>query len=388
MKLLKYLPLVIFTYFNAGSLSGQPTLVLIDQPEIASYGTIEVRGLDSELLTALTNRALTGSEWRTIFSVYTGDATGIVAGQPAMLGRYTIEPEIVRFTPRFPLVKDLDYTAIFRQDPLSKLLDETSSPTEVRASFSLERQPGSATTEIEQIFPVQDELPENLLKFYIHFSAPMRRGQIYRFIHLVDASGDEVNAPFLELEPELWDSEGKRLTLFFDPGRIKRGLRPNLDLGTPLKAGNNYSLEFDRDMKDMSGATLRSAHRKSFRVTPADRRSPDAADWQVAQVTARTREALVLHLGEALDHALLKRMIQVVGPDGRTVVGQSSVSEESATWSFLPERPWAPGGYRLRINPLLEDLAGNMMHRLFDDDSMHSSFDGNGEAVAFPFVVQ
>jgi hypothetical protein len=271
-----------------------------------------------------------------------------------------------------------------------ELLGNASTPSQIqlRTSFSLERLPGSATTEIAQIYPTQDELPENLLKFYIHFTAPMRRGQVYRFIHLVDASGDEVNGPFLELEPELWDSEGKRLTLFFDPGRIKRGLRPNLDLGTPLKAGHRYSLLFDRDMKDMSGEPLRLAYKKTFRVTPADRRSPNTEGWNVAPPSALTRQAVVLHLGEALDHALLKRMIQVVDSEDRPVIGQSSVIEESAAWSFIPARPWGAGNYRLSIDPLLEDLAGNMMHRLFDDDSMGSSLDGKGEDVTVPFVVQ
>ena len=41
---------------------------------------------------------------------------------------------------------------------------------------------------------------------------------------------------FLDLQPELWNAEGTVLTLWLDPGRIKRDLIPNKELGIPLKA--------------------------------------------------------------------------------------------------------------------------------------------------------
>ena len=39
-------------------------------------------------------------------------------------------------------------------------------------------------------------------------------------------SGQAVADPFLELDEELWSTDGRRFTLLFDPGRIKRGLKP------------------------------------------------------------------------------------------------------------------------------------------------------------------
>ena len=46
----------------------------------------------------------------------------------------------------------------------------------------------------------------------------------------------------LEVGEELWDADQCRLTLFFDPGRIKRGLRPHLEAGPPLTEGEAYRL--------------------------------------------------------------------------------------------------------------------------------------------------
>src|SRR5260370_1316673 len=73
--------------------------------------------------------------------------------------------------------------------------------------------------------------PENDLKFYIHFSAPMSRGDSYKRIKLPDEKGKALDMPFLELDQDLWDSAAQRLTVFCDPGRIKRGLKPREEFG-------------------------------------------------------------------------------------------------------------------------------------------------------------
>ena len=80
-------------------------------------------------------------------------------------------------------------------------------------------------------------LPENLLKFYVHFSAPMSRGNIYDYIRLLNADGKQVELPFLEIDEELWDDSLTRLTLFIDPGRIKRGVLPLEECWTSTRSG-------------------------------------------------------------------------------------------------------------------------------------------------------
>ena len=80
----------------------------------------------------------------------------------------------------------------------------------------------------------------------------MSRGEAYRHIRLLDATGKPVAAPFLELDEELWSDDGKRFTLLFDPGRIKRGLKPREELGPVLEAGKSYEL-VDRPRLDRRG---------------------------------------------------------------------------------------------------------------------------------------
>ena len=100
-------------------------------------------------------------------------------------------------------------------------------------------------------------MPANLLKFYIHFSNPMSVGDVYSHIRILDTEGNPLELPFLELGEELWDSESRRLTLLFDPGRIKRGLKPNRETGTPLTQGETYTLHISEKLLDAKGRPLK-----------------------------------------------------------------------------------------------------------------------------------
>ena len=55
-------------------------------------------------------------------------------------------------------------------------------------------------TIVSDVYPTGD-VPENLLKLYLHFSAPMRRTGVYEHIHLTDKHGERIEAPFVEVDP-------------------------------------------------------------------------------------------------------------------------------------------------------------------------------------------
>ena len=65
-----------------------------------------------------------------------------------------------------------------------------------------------------------------MLRFYIHFSAPMSATTSFDYVHLIDETGEEVTEAFLALDTDLWNSDYTRCTIFFDPGRVKRGVGP------------------------------------------------------------------------------------------------------------------------------------------------------------------
>ncbi len=280
------------------------------------------------------------------------------AGLPPLLGVLRRDGDALLFTPRFELQPGLRYRAVYREPNGAR----TAQILEVPAP------PASPATRLERIDPSPDVLPENLLKFYLCFSAPMARGEAYRRIHLLDAQGSMVEMPFLELEQELWDRDLRRLTLLFDPGRVKRELLPNQEVGTPLRAGGVYTLVVDRDWQDAHGKALVAEARKTFRVGPPDHEPPRVSDWRLSRPRAGTRDPLVATFPDALDRGLLESVLEVLEPSGTRVPGVIAVEAGETQWTFTPREPWRVGGYSLRAAMILEDLAGNSLGRRFEVD--------------------
>ena len=225
---------------------------------------------------------------------------------------------------------------------------------------------GQSPPRVVGIYPSAERLPANLLRMYIVFSAPMAVGESHSRLRLVDDAGRTVDRAFLALDEELWDPSGRRLTVLFDPGRIKRGLRANLEMAPPLREGHRYRLIVDAGWPDAQGRRLGDPHVKTFEALVACRTRPDPGTWSIQPPEAHTRTPLVLQFDAPLDRALLFTSIAVVDERGEAVHGTIEVSEGEREWSFTPARPWAPGGYRVHVAPELEDPAGNSLERVFD----------------------
>ncbi len=229
-------------------------------------------------------------------------------------------------------------------DPSFPISELKAAHSRLTADFSREKKPLQPTTKIAAVYPSADHLPENLLRFYIHFTSPMSRGEAYRHLKLIDtATRKPVRAPFLELEEELWSPDGTRFTLFIDPGRIKRGLTPREMFGPVLEAGKSYCLIIDRGWLDASGNPLQSEFRRTFRAGPPDESMPDPKKWSLAPPRAGTRDAMVVRFPEPLDRGLLERVVGVLDPKGHLIPGEVSIADAETIWRFVPEDPWRPG---------------------------------------------
>jgi hypothetical protein len=227
-----------------------------------------------------------------------------------------------------------------------------------------------------------------LLKFYLQFSAPMSGGHIYEHIHLRDDNGKEVQLPFLEIDEELWDPTMTRLTLFLDPGRIKRGVRPLEELGPALQSGKKYTLRITRDWRDAMGAPLVEDFPKTFAVTPPDREPPNPLRWKIAAPKAKSREALTVNFDEPLDHALALRILRVVDSKGESVEGSVQIDGADRSWSFVPKARWERGAHKLIVPTIIEDLAGNNVGKPFDVDLQEDPHPPTNEVVQVSFTVR
>jgi hypothetical protein len=194
----------------------------------------------------------------------------------------------------------------------------------------------------------------------------MRRGGALQRFHLYDEGGAEVQRAFLE--QELWDGELRRLTVLFDPGRIKRGLALHEKLGLALRTGRKYTLAIDQGWLDGRGVPLKRPFTKKFSAGPEDRTALDPGQWRVTAPTAGTSAALTVDFLEALDHALVSRLLAVKDAQGQLVKGTIAVDREETRWSFTPSAAWRDGAYEITAPGILEDLAGNRIYTLFDVD--------------------
>ena len=148
-----------------------------------------------------------------------------------VLGEFKSNGGEIIFEPLVPFTNGLQYQVLLNDSLLSEIgipLDDHIAP------------------ELISIYPTQDTLPENLLKIYLQFSQPMVEGRSLDYLTLIRTDGDTMKGTFLDLQPELWNVESTVLTLWLDPGRIKRDLIPNKAMGAPLNVDEKYVLHISR----------------------------------------------------------------------------------------------------------------------------------------------
>ena len=338
----------------------------------ADTSTIEVLGLTGEQWMAA--RQLDSREaWATVFRV------AVAPDQPPMLGDYSIDGERLVFKPMFPLDPGRQYHVSFT--PLG-------APP-ITATVGLPATHTTPTTVVSHVYPSGDVVPENQLRLYIHFSAPMGMKGGLEYVHLLDERGQEVKDPFLPLDAEFWNDDRTRYTVFFDPGRQKRGIPVIEDMGRSLTEGNSYTLVVDTEWRDGNGLPLKEQFRRTFKVGPPDERPLDHAAWQIQAPPVGTRTPLIVAFPEPLDHGLLLRALGVQGPDGQPIGGEIAVGRGEVTWSFTPKEFWKAGTHDIVAFGMLEDLAGNRIGRAFEVDQFdRADKSSEPEKTLIPFAVR
>lgn len=219
---------------------------------------------------------------------------------------------------------------------------------------------------VSRVYPSADSLPENLLRLYVYFSHPMQRKDALSSIRLLDDNGQEVDGAFLANRYDLWSSNNKRLTVLFDPGRVKTGLVAHESMGRAIQAGNSYELVIDKSLSTLAGAQLTETYRKKFSVTKVDFDPPDLSKWKLSKPNVGSKEALVVDVNGPHDHVSLAYRVRVKTRSGDVVRGSIELRNSERQWRFTPESPWPGGTYSLVVNSLLEDIAGNRMTGTFE----------------------
>jgi hypothetical protein len=345
----------------------------------ASY--VAVNGIGSRTANALKRLQPGAEEWTRVFTVSVLGPDGAASATP-IAGKYVVDGNAVHFTPLFPFDAGRKYQA--RYEGAEFLSGESASAA--AAIVALPATAAVAPVHVTGIFPSSDAVPENQLRMYIHFSGPMGRRGGLEHVSLLDDHGKAVVDPFLPVDGELWNADRTRYTVFFDPGRQKRGILPNREMGFSLAEGRNYTLVIDREWIDGNGNPLRESYTKSFRVTPPDLAPLDPKTWTIAAPREGTRDPISVTFPEPLDHGLLLRAVGV-RRGGAPVVGDVRVDGHETRWTMTPNEPWRPGGYSVIALGILEDLAGNRIGRAFEVISKDDQGEDDAAVNEVPFSL-
>ncbi len=280
---------------------------------------------------------------------------------PSVAGRFFVERDAVCFVPRFQFIDGTVY---------SFLVDAGGGPDNLEVwTIQCPSAQLAPATEVVAIYPTAAEVPVNLLKVYVHFSRPMSEGWADRAVRVCrEDIGEALEGAFLPPDPELWDPARRRLTMLLDPGRIKRGLVPNLEVGYPLTEGVPVRVEIGPEYRDARGQPLKTGGKRSYRIGPALRSRIDPGCWHLTAPGVGSLRPLLVEFDRPLDHALLQHSLWVCGPEETPLRGWGEVGAAESSWTFTPASPWKDGEYRLVVNSKLEDLAGNTAVRVFDRD--------------------
>ena len=337
-----------------------PIRFAIDSSDVAATRktSLAVLGVDRANLSALRDTNWTPERWNALLRV-------TVAGHDSIpvQGRYTANDSAIEFHPTYFLDRERPYRVVFVPSKLPKVRYDSAVVT----AFTI-RSADAMLGAVVRLLPTTDTVPENVLRMYIEFSQPMSRQPGTDFVHLLDDRGAEVKQAFLPLDADFWNPAHTRYTLFFDPGRVKRGILPNEQLGRALHAGRTYSIVVDSAWRDANGHPLARSFRRNFYVGPPVISPIATARWSITPPAPHTRDPLVVRFPGPLDHGILRRALGVETKDGTPIVGDIAIEQGETEWLFTPRDPWSAGEYRIVALSILEDVAGNQIGKPFEVD--------------------
>jgi len=270
-----------------------------------------------------------------------------------VLGKVIIAQEKLQFIPLIPFGWGQKYTLVYNN---------------IIEYFTLTIPEHYEFLKVTNVYPSSERIPSNILKWYIKFSKPINTTLIYKYIHFIQASGDTLSRAILPLENALISDNNTLLTVWIEPGRQKRGLGPNEQLGSVFSTNQNYQLRISRELKDQQGVSMLQYFRHRFLIKEADRIQPNINNWNIRIPNINTISSLLIECNESLDYGSSLNNIQIVDKDHKEILGQWQLTDEEKTISFTPSKIWKKGNYYILFNPNIEDLSGNNLYRLFDNE--------------------
>lgn len=348
---------LLFFLLIASEVCGQSFFTAKTLPTSDQYGTITTRLVPEEIVELIKKKNFSFEEWSSFFYIQTNP------NALAVLGEYSIQNNHLSFTPKFLPDPKVNYFVTFSYPQLALLLSDEITEQSVYSDVASFEPPETTQPEVISFTPDLDEVPANLLRFYVHFSAPMGLENPYDFISIENEDGKPLVDPFVIIPEGLWNINNTRLTLLLHPGRVKEGVGPNMTLGDVLKAGNSYTLKISKKWKGASGEPLKSGFTQTINATNPLERAMNINNWALR---AERKNIGVLHVvtDHPLDQPLAKRMLFIRGKNGQILPSRiefDSPEKFRLLWQLDDSET-----LEMLIDPRLEDVCGNTPHYAFD----------------------
>lgn len=298
----------------------------------------------------------TNNSKKLLFKVYKGTYTSIAetTHKKAILGSYIQNDIDVYYIPLIPFQQNSPYTVVYENEVYP---------------FTIELDAAYKHLQVETVYPNSEILPSNFLKWYVQFSKPINPSKIYDHITLINnRDGTKVDRALLPLETPLVSDDGTLLTLWIEPGRQKRNLGPNERLGEVLTPNESYTLIIDEHLKDRQGIPMEMNFKHSFTVGAPDRKKPSITSWKLQLPLANTKDPIILYHQEYLDYGSLQNTMKITDTSGNIIEGSFNIKANQKSIEFNPLKKWSKQTYILKCKPIIEDLSGNNLKRLFDHD--------------------
>jgi len=284
--------------------------------------------------------------------IFVGPASACCEGRAPISGTYAAVGDAATFTPAFPFVDGQVYTVLLRG--------------KAKQEFIVGPEGLPVRPEVLAVYPSGQVIPENTLRFYIEFASPMQPHRAEEFISLEDADGRPDREAFMSFKQELWNHDRTRLTLLMDPGRIKRGVATNLELGPALESGHRYTLVVGAGWPAASGQGVTAEHRSAFDIGDPLRSRPDTGNWAITAPRLGTTDPLELRFDRAFDRVQLRHSITVSDARGQRIPGSMTPLEHETAVSFVPAEVWRDSEVFVSVDATLEDVAGNNFREVLD----------------------
>ncbi|WP_370090311.1 hypothetical protein [Ekhidna sp.] len=357
-KIIKGGTLGLLFFLFSFAVSAQSYFTAKTLPTSDRYGTITTRLVPEEIVKLINSKNFTFQEWSSFFYIKTSP------NAPAVLGEYSIENNHLSFTPKFLPDPKINYLVTFSYPQLALLLSDPIEDQNVYSDVASFEPPETTQPEVISFTPDLEEVPANLLRFYVHFSSPMGLENPYDFITIENENGQPLVDPFVIIPEGLWNINHTRLTLLLHPGRVKQGVGPNVTQGDVLLAGNSYTLRISNAWKGASGEPLKQSFSQTIKASNPLRGAMNINSWALKAEMNNNIGVLTVVTDHPLDQPLAQRMLFLRNPGRQILPTQVKFNNPEQLQIFW--RAEGSSQLELLIDPRLEDVCGNTPHYAFD----------------------